>query len=58
LPELANGGDYKVKVRATYKDFLPIDFDLAVRYLPNLDGRTKFVDLGTHVFFKSAAQRP
>jgi hypothetical protein len=58
LPEFASGDDYKVGVRATYKDFLPIDFDLTVRYLPNLDGKTKFVDLGTHVFFHSSTQRP
>ena len=58
LPEFVSGEDYQVRVRATYKDYLLIDFDLNVRYLPNLDGKTKFVDLGTHVFFKSNAQRP
>jgi hypothetical protein len=29
-----------------------------VKYLPNLDGRTKFIDLGTHVFFRNSTQRP
>jgi len=58
LPEMANGAEYKVKVHATYKDFIPIDFDLDVRYLPNLDGKTKFVDLGTHIFYKDVNARP
>jgi len=44
---------YYVKVVATYKDFNPIEFDLLVKYLPNLDGKTKFLDLGTHVFYKN-----
>jgi len=55
---MQSGFDYKVKVRATYKDFLPLEFALDVRYLPNLDGKTKFVDLGTHVFYKSNTTRP
>jgi len=55
---LSNSAEYKVKVRATYKDYLPIDFDLSVRYLPNLDGKTKFVDLGTHIFYKDTEKRP
>jgi len=55
---MANGADYKVKVRATYKDYNPIDFDLLVRYLPNLNGKTKFVDLGTHIFYKDSTPRP
>lgn len=55
---MANGAIYKVKVHATYKDFSPIDFELKVKYLPNLDGRTKFVDLGTHVFYRNSTQRP
>lgn len=58
LPEMANGAEYKVKVRATYKDYVPIDFNLLVKYLPNLDGKTKFVDLGTHVFYKDSTPRP
>lgn len=49
---MANGAEYAVKVHATYKDFIPIDFDLTVRYLPNLNGDVKFMDLGTHIFFK------
>jgi len=31
---------------------------LNVRYLPNLDGKTKFVDLGTHIFVKHNQKRP
>lgn len=58
LPEMANGADYRVKVHATYKDYVPIDFDLLVRYLPSLDGKTKFVDLGTHIFYKDSTPRP
>jgi len=58
LPEMKNGQDYKVKVKATYKDYLPLEFVLNVRYLPNLDGKTKFVDLGTHIFYKTSTQRP
>lgn len=44
---------YNIKVTATYKDFNPIEFDLQVKYLPNLDGKTKFLDLGTHIFHKN-----
>lgn len=58
LPEMQNGQDYKVKVKATYKDFLPIEFVLKVKYLPNLDGKIKFIDLGTHIFYKNPAKRP
>lgn len=58
LPEMGNSADYRVKVHAVYKDYLPIDFDLNVKYLPNLDGKTKFVDLGTHIFFKANQKRP
>ena len=43
---------------ATYKDYLPLSFDLNVKYLPNLDGKTKFVDLGTHIFYKANTARP
>lgn len=39
-------------VLATYKDFEPIKFSLKVDYLANLDGKSKFVDLGTHIFVK------
>lgn len=55
---MGNGADYRVKVHAVYKDYLPIDFDLNVKYLPNLDGKTKFVDLGTHIFYKANQKRP
>lgn len=55
---MANGADYRIKVRAVYKDYLPIDFDLNVKYLPNLDGKTKFIDLGTHIFYKVNTTRP
>ena len=54
---MASGADYRMRIHATYKDFLPIDFDLNVKYLPNLDGKTKFVDLGTHIFVKSSTKR-
>lgn len=43
---------YKVLAVAKYKDYRPIRFELEVRYLPNLDGRVRFVDIGTHVFYK------
>jgi len=49
---------YKIKVEAKYKDFKPVVFDLDVKYLPNLDGKIKFVDLGTHVFYKNDKSRP
>jgi hypothetical protein len=55
---MQNGENYNIRVRASYKDYLPIDFDLHVKYLPNLDGKTKFVDLGTHIFYKSSDKRP
>jgi len=55
---MGNGAPYKVKVHATYPNFLPLDFDLTVKYLPNLDGKTKFVDLGTHIFYKDARGKP
>lgn len=44
-------------VKTTYKDYLPHEFVLDVRYLPNLDGKTKFVDLGTHIMRKTTTQR-
>lgn len=40
-------------MKATYKDYQPITYTLLVKYLPNLDGKTKFVDLGTHIFYKN-----
>jgi len=55
---MVNNEEYRVKVVASYKDFIPIEFDLLVKYLPNLDGKTKFVDLGTHVFYKDSTQKP
>ena len=55
---MSNGAIYKVKIHAVYKDFQPINFELDVKYLPNLDGRTKFIDLGTHIFFRNSTQRP
>ena len=55
---MANGAIYKVKIHATYKDFKPINFELNVKYLPNLDGRTKLVDLGTHIFYRESTPRP
>ena len=47
-----------INMKATYKDYNPINFDLLVKYNPNLDGKTKFVDLGTHIFFKNLGGRP
>jgi hypothetical protein len=58
LPEMSNNALYKIKVKATYKDYLPIEWDLTVKYLPNLDGFTKFIDLGTHIFYHNATVRP
>ena len=55
---MQNGADYHIRVHASYKDYVPIDFDLNVKYLPNLDGKAKFVDLGTHIFYKSTTSRP
>jgi hypothetical protein len=56
---MANGEDYRIKVHATYKDSKPIEWDLNVNYLPNLDGVTKFIDLGTHIFYnENTTQRP
>ena len=55
---MANGEDYRIKVKATYKDSMPIEWDLNVNYLPNLDGVTRFVDLGTHIFYGNSTQRP
>jgi len=49
---------YTVRVEARYKDYLPVNFDLQVKYYPNLDGKMKFVDLGTHVFYKKVDARP
>lgn len=48
---------YRLQVEAKYKTYKPITFDFLVRYLPNLDGKIRFVDLGTHVFYKGD-QRP
>lgn len=55
---MQNNAEYRMRIHATYKDYEPLDFDLNVKYLPNLDGKTKFVDLGTHIFYKSANHRP
>ena len=55
---MSNGVIYKVKIHASYKDYQTIDFELDVKYLPNLDGRTKFIDLGTHVFYRNTTVRP
>lgn len=55
LPEMINGQVYNVHVQATYKDFKPINYVLQVKYNANLDGKTRFVDLGTHIFYRDAA---
>lgn len=49
---MANGQTYNILVKANYKDYDPVYFNLPVMYNPNLDGKTKFVDLGTHIFLK------
>lgn len=54
---MENSQVYRMKVKATYKDYAPIDFDLVVNYISNLDGKIKFVDLGTHVFYKNGTQK-
>jgi hypothetical protein len=58
LPEMSNGAIYKVKVHAMYKDFVNLNFELDIKYLPNLDGKTKFIDLGTHIFYRNSTIRP
>lgn len=55
---MQNGQSYFVKVKASYKDYIPLEFIQKVQFLSSLDGKTKFVDLGTHVFYKTKAQRP
>ena len=52
LPEMRRHDTYKLIAEARYNDYPPVKFEVDVRYLPNLDGRVKFADLGTHVFFK------
>ena len=52
MPEMANGQTYKIQVRASYKDFDPINYALEVKYNSNLDGKTRFHDLGTHIFHR------
>jgi hypothetical protein len=54
---MSNGAIYKVKIHAAYKDYLPFEFEIDVKYLPNLDGRTKFIDLGTHIFYRNSTMR-
>ena len=34
---------------------MPLEFTLKVQYLANLEGKIKFVDLGTHIFYKNKA---
>ena len=46
---------YRIKVEAKYKDFVPLYFSVEVKYLPNLDGKIKILDIGTHVFYKRSA---
>ena len=52
LPEMANAQTYRIQVRATYKNFDPITYALDVKYNSNLDGKTRYIDLGTHIFYK------
>lgn len=41
-------------MKAVYKDFEPINYALEVKYNSNLDGKTRFIDLGTHIFYKKS----
>lgn len=54
LPEMTNSQTYKILVKATYKDYEPIIYALEVKYNSNLDGKSRFVDLGTHIFYKKS----
>jgi hypothetical protein len=47
-----------MKIEARYKDFNPIIFEVGVKYMSNLDGKKKFFDIGSHVFFKNLKDRP
>jgi hypothetical protein len=58
LPEMKRDLVYKVKVEAKYLDYVPLVFDLDVKYLSDLDAKIKFVDLGTLIFTKSMDLRP
>lgn len=51
---MQNGQTYKIQVSAKYKDFDPIRYALEVKYNSNLDGKTRFIDLGTHIFYKKS----
>ena len=55
---MSNGAIYKVMIHASFKDYMPLNFELDIKYLPNLDGKTKFVDLGTHIFYRNTTVRP
>ena len=52
LPAFKKREGYRVKVVATYQDYRPIAFDLNVKYLHSVSAKFKFLDLGTHVFYK------
>jgi hypothetical protein len=52
LPEFKKREGYRVKVVATYQDYRPIAFDLNVKYMHTVNSKFKFLDLGTHVFYK------
>jgi hypothetical protein len=47
-----------MKIEAKYKEFNPIIFDVGVKYNTNLDGKKKFFEIGSHVFFKNLYDRP
>jgi len=51
---MQNGQTYKIQVGAKYKEFEPINYALEVKYNSNLDGKTRFIDLGTHIFYKKS----
>lgn len=51
---MTNSQTYRVLVKASFKDYEPINYSLEVKYNSNLDGKTRFVDLGTHIFYKKS----
>jgi hypothetical protein len=51
---LKDGTPYKVHVEGTFKDFETIKFEALIDYNVNLDGKSKFVDLGSHIFTKNS----
>jgi hypothetical protein len=52
LPELKT--PYKVKVEATYRDYVPLTFDILVKFKQSFDKNSKIVELGSHVFYRNS----